>query len=99
MPYDQFARTLVTAQGSSSNQSARQLHADAAATTGKITEDVSQTFLGVRFNCNKCHDHPVRAVDAGPVLRVRRILRPRGVQARRQDESRKLSSTISTAAK
>src|SRR2546425_8022313 len=25
---------------------------------GKITEDVSQTFLGVRFNCNKCHDHP-----------------------------------------
>src|SRR6266487_240539 len=24
----------------------------------KITEDVSQTFLGVRFNCNKCHDHP-----------------------------------------
>jgi len=19
---------------------------------------VSQTFLGVRFNCNKCHDHP-----------------------------------------
>ena len=26
--------------------------------TGKITEDVSQTFLGVRFNCNKCHDHP-----------------------------------------
>ena len=26
--------------------------------SGKITEDVSQTFLGVRFNCNKCHDHP-----------------------------------------
>ena len=23
-----------------------------------MTEDVSQTFLGVRFNCNKCHDHP-----------------------------------------
>src|SRR5204862_4409379 len=25
---------------------------------GKMAEDVSQTFLGVRFNCNKCHDHP-----------------------------------------
>jgi hypothetical protein len=25
---------------------------------GKMTEDVTQTFLGVRFNCNKCHDHP-----------------------------------------
>ena len=42
---------------------------------GKMTEDVSQTFLGVRFNCNKCHDHPFEKVDAEPVLRVRRLLR------------------------
>ena len=24
----------------------------------KATEDVSQVFLGVRFTCAKCHDHP-----------------------------------------
>jgi hypothetical protein len=57
MPYDQFVRTLVTAEGSSFANPAvnymRTLKDD-----GKITEDVSQTFLGVRFNCNKCHDHP-----------------------------------------
>jgi hypothetical protein len=57
MPYDQFARTLVTAEGSSFDNPPvnymRTLKDD-----GKITEDVSQTFLGVRFNCNKCHDHP-----------------------------------------
>src|SRR4051812_49803663 len=23
-----------------------------------MAEDISQTFLGVRFSCNKCHDHP-----------------------------------------
>jgi hypothetical protein len=64
-PYDQFARELITAQGSSLNNPAvnyfRTLkdRDDAGAlTTNKITEDVSQTFLGVRFSCNKCHDHP-----------------------------------------
>jgi hypothetical protein len=57
MPYDQFARTLVAAEGSSYDNPPvnymRTLRDD-----GKITEDVSQTFLGIRFNCNKCHDHP-----------------------------------------
>ena len=57
MPYDQFARTLITAEGSSLDNPPvnymRTLKDD-----GKITEDVSQTFLGIRFNCNKCHDHP-----------------------------------------
>lgn len=57
MPYDQFARTLVTAEGSSlTNPPVNYMRT--LRETGKITEDVSQTFLGVRFNCNKCHDHP-----------------------------------------
>jgi hypothetical protein len=64
-PYDQFARELITAQGSSLNNPAVNYYRtlkdrdDAGKlTTNKITEDVSQTFLGVRFSCNKCHDHP-----------------------------------------
>jgi hypothetical protein len=57
MPYDQFARTLMTAEGSSlDNPPVNYMRT--LRETGKITEDVSQTFLGVRFNCNKCHDHP-----------------------------------------
>jgi len=56
-PYDQFAHELVTAQGSTYSQPATNYFL-ALHDTGKITEDVSQTFLGVRFNCNKCHDHP-----------------------------------------
>src|SRR3954462_12729638 len=27
-------------------------------TQEKTTEDLTQTFLGIRFNCNHCHDHP-----------------------------------------
>jgi hypothetical protein len=64
-PYDQFARELITAQGSSLSNPAVNYYRtlkdramDGALTTNKITEDVSQTFLGVRFSCNKCHDHP-----------------------------------------
>src|SRR5438093_1107745 len=57
MPYDQFVRALLTAEGSAyQNPAVNYLRV--LREPGKITEDVSQTFLGVRFNCNKCYDHP-----------------------------------------
>jgi hypothetical protein len=56
-PYDKMVRSLLTAQGSSyENPAVNYLRV--LREPGKMTEDVSQTFLGVRFNCNKCHDHP-----------------------------------------
>lgn len=56
-PYDQMVRALLTAQGSSyENPAVNYLRV--LREPGKMTEDVTQTFLGVRFNCNKCHDHP-----------------------------------------
>ncbi len=55
--YDRFVRTLLTAKGSSyENPAVNYLRV--LREPGKMTEDVTQTFLGVRFNCNKCHDHP-----------------------------------------
>src|SRR5256886_8928724 len=52
-----MVRSLLTAQGSCyENPAVNYLRV--LREPGKITEDVSQTFLGVRFNCNKCHDHP-----------------------------------------
>lgn len=57
VPYDKFVRSLLTAKGSSyENPAVNYLRV--LREPGKMTEDVSQTFLGVRFNCNKCHDHP-----------------------------------------
>jgi hypothetical protein len=56
-PYDVMVRELLTAEGSCyQNPAVNYLRV--LREPGKITEDVSQTFLGVRFNCNKCHDHP-----------------------------------------
>jgi len=57
VPYDKFVRTLLTAKGSSYDNPAVN-YLRVLREPGKMTEDVSQTFLGVRFNCNKCHDHP-----------------------------------------
>jgi hypothetical protein len=57
MPYDQFVKTILLAQGSTYQNPAAN-YFRVLKEPGKITEDVSQTFLGVRFNCNKCHDHP-----------------------------------------
>jgi Protein of unknown function (DUF1553)/Protein of unknown function (DUF1549) len=56
-PYDEFVRDLLLAKGSTFENPAGN-YLRALRDPGKMTEDVSQTFLGVRFNCNKCHDHP-----------------------------------------
>jgi hypothetical protein len=56
-PYDKFVRELLLAEGSAYLNPEVNYYR-VLREPGKITEDVSQTFLGVRFNCNKCHDHP-----------------------------------------
>ncbi len=56
-PYDEFAAAVLGASGST--------YANPPAAYWKILrqpdvamENTTQLFLGVRFNCNKCHDHP-----------------------------------------
>ncbi len=56
-PYDQFVRAVLTASGSNKEHPAAsyfKILRDPAATM----ENTTQLFLAVRFNCNKCHDHP-----------------------------------------
>jgi WD40 repeat protein len=56
-PYDEFARTILTASGSNKDNppaSYFKILREPAATM----ENTTHLFLGVRFNCNKCHDHP-----------------------------------------
>lgn len=56
-PYDQMVRELLTTSGSSyENPAANYQRIIRESSTA--TENVTQLFLGVRFSCNKCHDHP-----------------------------------------
>ena len=57
LPYDEFVMQLLTARGSTVD--------NPPAAYFKILrepdiamENTTQLFLGTRFNCNKCHDHP-----------------------------------------
>ena len=57
LPYDQFVRAVMTASGSNRENPAAayfKILREPAATM----ENTTQLFLAVRFNCNKCHDHP-----------------------------------------
>jgi hypothetical protein len=56
-PYDELVRELLTATGSSYEDPPVN-YQRVIRETDTATENVTQLFLGVRFSCNKCHDHP-----------------------------------------
>lgn len=57
VPYDQFVRQLLTAQGSTWRNGAVTMFRDRRGPE-ELTTIVSQLFLGVRLECAKCHQHP-----------------------------------------
>jgi Protein of unknown function (DUF1553)/Protein of unknown function (DUF1549) len=57
LPYDQFARQLLTAQGSTLELPPANFFRTTA-NTSEATEMAAQIFLGARVQCAKCHNHP-----------------------------------------
>ncbi len=57
MPYDQFAREIVTAQGETYRNGPANFYR-ALATPVEQSKSLSQLFLGVRVDCAQCHHHP-----------------------------------------
>lgn len=84
VPYHQFVRTILTARGSTLDESPAaffQVQADAE----KLARSVSQLFLGVRIECAQCHHHPFERWDqqdyfalAGFFTGVERAATPQG---------------------
>ncbi|TWT43517.1 WD domain, G-beta repeat [Thalassoglobus neptunius] len=56
-PYDEFARLVLTASGSNKSNPAASYY-KILREPDAMMENTTHLFLGVRFNCNKCHDHP-----------------------------------------
>ena len=56
-PYDDFARQILTAAGSNNDNPAASYY-KVLRTPDATMENTTHLFLGIRFNCNKCHDHP-----------------------------------------
>ncbi len=57
LPYDEFVRAIVTAQGSTFRDGAATIFRDRRE-PDEIAPMVSQLFLGIRLECAKCHHHP-----------------------------------------
>ena len=58
VPWDQFARSIVTAQGSTLSNGATNffvLHRDPT----ELAESASMAFLGLSLMCARCHNHPL----------------------------------------
>ncbi|MGZ0173654.1 MAG: DUF1549 domain-containing protein [Planctomycetales bacterium] len=56
-PYDQFARKVLTSEGSNKENPAAS-YFKILRTPQNTMENTTHLWLGIRFNCNKCHDHP-----------------------------------------
>ncbi len=57
VPYDRFVRSVLNASGSNRENPASSYYKILREPT-TIMENTTQLFLAVRYNCNKCHDHP-----------------------------------------
>jgi hypothetical protein len=57
MPYDKFVYSVLTASGSTL-ENPPAAYFKVLRTPEETMENTTQLFLGVRFNCNHCHDHP-----------------------------------------
>ena len=56
-PYDEFCHEVLTASGSNKENPAASYY-KILREPEAIMENTTHLFLAVRFNCNKCHDHP-----------------------------------------
>ncbi|MCA9147615.1 MAG: DUF1549 domain-containing protein, partial [Planctomycetales bacterium] len=56
-PYNEFVEKIITAEGSNKDNPAAS-YFKILREPVDIMENTTHLFLGVRFNCNKCHDHP-----------------------------------------
>ncbi|MCI0461416.1 MAG: DUF1549 and DUF1553 domain-containing protein [Gemmataceae bacterium] len=57
MPYDRFSHSILTGSGSNLENPAAAYYKILRDPAGAM-ENTTHLFLAIRFNCNKCHDHP-----------------------------------------
>jgi Protein of unknown function (DUF1553)/Protein of unknown function (DUF1549)/Bacterial Ig-like domain (group 2) len=57
MPYDRFVRELLTGRGSNYHVGPANYYR-VAEKPEELAETTAETFLGVRLQCAKCHNHP-----------------------------------------
>ena len=76
MPYDKFAYEHPDRAAARTSTTRRPLLTRCSATPDAVMENTTQLFLAVRFNCNKCHDHPFERWTQDQYYQLAAYLRP-----------------------
>ena len=61
MPYDQFVRAILTAQGESAENPPTNWYRHVRNIVAQVN-DSSQLFMGTRISCANCHNHPYERI-------------------------------------
>jgi WD40 repeat protein len=97
-PYDQFAREILTATGSN-NENPAASYFKVLRNADDTMENTTHLFLGIRFNCNKCHDHPFERWTQNQYYELSAFFAQVGLEADPASGKRKVGGTAVEGAK
>ncbi len=92
MPYDRFVYTVLTASGSTLENPPAAYY-KVLRTPEETMENTTQLFLGVRFTCNHCHDHPFERWTQGQYYHLAAYFARVGRKEDAASEGRKIGQT------
>jgi Protein of unknown function (DUF1553)/Protein of unknown function (DUF1549) len=84
-PWNETAYDLVTGVGSTVD-APNSAFFRIAREPGQAVENMTHLFLGVRFNCNKCHDHPFERWTLGDYYRLAAYFTQIGIKKGQADD-------------
>ena len=97
-PYDDFCREILTANGSNKDNPAASYY-KILREPDVLMENTTHLFLAVRFNCNKCHDHPFERWTQDQYYQTAAFFARVGLKKDEQSGDRKIGGTAVEGAK
>ena len=97
-PYDQFARDVLTASGSNKDNPAASYY-KILRDPDLMMENTTHLFLAIRFNCNKCHDHPFERWTQDQYYELAAYFAQTGLKADPASGNKKIGGTAVEGAK
>ncbi len=97
-PYDQFVSRILTASGSNKDNPAASYY-KILRDPDLMMENTTHLFLAVRFNCNKCHDHPFERWTQDQYYQMAAYFAQTGLKEDPASANRKIGGTAVEGAK
>ncbi|MEZ6136953.1 MAG: DUF1549 and DUF1553 domain-containing protein [Pirellulaceae bacterium] len=97
-PYDQLATDILTAGGSNKENPAASYY-KILREPDLMMENTTHLFLAIRFNCNKCHDHPFERWTQDQYYEMAAFFAQTGLKEAPESEGKKIGGSAVDGAK